>query len=321
MISQLKEEIAVPVPEILWHSCDGMMVIDGHRRILAMNPALEKLTGRRSEEVVGKSECGILFSCRDLRGCPLADHPWECPGVKAMREFKPVQGVEYTIRSAQGKGVVVSASYTPIQLPGRPIWALVVMRDATAKKREELRLIQQAKTDPLTGLPNRAAFLETTQKELKRAKRFHRLMAVAMADLDQFKSYNDLYGHPAGDELLKSLAGVFQAGRRATDLIARYGGDEFAILLPETGSAGASVVTQHLCFAIAKFPFARGKTGSAGSFAPPVTISIGVAVFPDEGTTLENLLALADQRLYNAKLRGGNRVALAWHGSWKGGSS
>ena len=70
----VQEEL--PVPEILWHSCDGMMVIDEHRRILAMNPAMERLTGRPAQDAVGKSECGILFSCRDTHGCSLQDHPW-----------------------------------------------------------------------------------------------------------------------------------------------------------------------------------------------------------------------------------------------------
>jgi len=295
------------VPEILWHSCDGMMVIDEHRRILAMNSAMEQLTGRSAEKAVGKAECGVLFSCRDLKGCPLAEHPEECPGLKAMQQFKPIHSVEYSIRTVEGKGKVLSASYTPIQLPERPVWALVILRDVTQQKRRERQLARQAMTDPLTGLSNRTAFLETFFKELKRAARHSRPLAVAMADLDWFKPYNDRFGHLAGDDLLKTLAGLLRAGRRVTDLITRYGGDEFAFLFPETDAAGAMAVMERVCYTIARFPFVR--PGMPPDQTPaPITISIGVALFPEDGISVEALLSRADRRLYEAKQNGGNGV-------------
>jgi len=173
-----------------------------------------------------------------------------------------------------------------------------VMRDVTLQKRRERQLIHRAMTDPLTNLPNRAAFLEAFLKETKRAARHNRPLAVAMVDIDQFKTYNDAHGHLAGDELLMALAGVLKTGRRGADMVTRYGGDEFAFLLPETDAAGAMVVTERVRFAIEKFPFVgRG-----------VTISIGVASFPGDGSTVQELLEAADRRLYQAKRLGCNRV-------------
>lgn len=296
------------IPELLWHSCDAMMVIDEERKILAANPAMERLTGRRREELMGRAECGFVLNCRDPQGCSLAEQPWECPGLRAMRGFEPIPSAEYTIHDAQGKDLVVSSSYTPIQLPGRPIWALVIMRDITLQKRREMRLILQAKTDPLTSLHNRASLMEALQTELKRASRHGRTLALAMVDLDGFKQYNDRFGHLAGDDLLKALAGLLRAGRRLPDLVARYGGDEFVLLLPETDAAGAMVVAQRLCNIIAKFPFAPTEAPVEQTPLKPIGISIGVAVYPGDGREPQELLANADRRLYDAKNQGGRRA-------------
>lgn len=296
------------IPELLWKSCDAMMVINEQRKVLAVNPALEQLLGRKAEEIVGKTKCGQLFACRDAEGCSLADKPWECPGLRAMRNLEPVRTAEYAIRSAQGKSIEVSTSYTPIQLRGGPVWALAILRDVTLQKRRETRLTLQAKTDPLTALPNRAAFMESLRKEIKRANRHSHPLAVAMADVDNFKQHNDRFGHLAGDNLLKALARLLHIGRRLPDLVARYGGDEFVLLLPETDAAGAMVVAERLCSTVAHFPFPQREAAGALPPLKPIGISLGVAVFPDDGGFPQHLLACADKRLYEAKRLGGNRA-------------
>ena len=296
------------IPDLLWYSCDGMMAIDEHRRILAINPALERLLDRKSEDLSGKAHCGVLFSCRDLHGCSLEENPQDCPGLKAVQSFQPVRDAEYCIRTAGGKAIVVSSSYTPIQLPGHPVWALVILRNITPQKKKELRLIQQAKTDPLTLLPNRTALTETCLKEIGRAKRHDQPLAVAMLDVDGFKAYNDTYGHPAGDVFLRTLADLIRTGRRIGDLVTRYGGDEFVLLLPETDAADAMLVAEKIRQVVARFLFARGQEIPSAPTLCPITVSSGIAVFPEDGDIPEKLLARADQRLYEAKRRGGNQV-------------
>ncbi len=133
------------LPELLWESCDGMMVLDASHRIMAMNPALQRLTGWRARDVIGRHECGWLFGCEDASGCPLASHPERCPGMKAMRRLRPMVAAEYTIRTRGGRRIMVNASYTPVQLhPHGPIYTMAIMRNVSAQHRWQRRMVHQA---------------------------------------------------------------------------------------------------------------------------------------------------------------------------------
>lgn len=155
---------APSVPELLWGSCDAMMVIDGQRRILAMNQALERLTGHRISDVVGERRCGTLLDCRGPSGDQLACHREQCPGLRAMSRLKSVKAAEYTVCTAAGRRIAVSASYTPIQpYLGGSVWALVIIRDMRLQKRRERQLAHRVLCDPLTDVMNRAGFLATHQ--------------------------------------------------------------------------------------------------------------------------------------------------------------
>ena len=163
----------------------------------------------------------------------------------------------------------------------------------------------QAVTDELTGLANRRRFMEVLTLELKRAERFQSPLGLVLADLDNFKLVNDRFGHHTGDEVLRALSIVFRAGLRDVDLAARLGGEEFAVLLPETDEVGAAGVAERLRAGLA----ALELEGPAG--APlGVTASFGVAVFP-EARSSDELLTQADAALYRAKAAGKNQVAAA----------
>ena len=299
---------AAPLPRLFWNACDGVMVIDGHRRVLAMNPAMERLTGRNAQDVVGQGECGTLLACQSASGCAFANHPERCPGLKALRRQQPIPAAEYIITTGGGQRLPVATSYTPLRRSASgTTWALIIVRNNAAQKRRERLIAHQVLRDALTGLPNRAALVEACSRELARAVRHHRPLAMAIADLDGLKAYNDAYGHLAGDELLKSVAGLLRTGRRATELVGRYGGDAFIILLPETGAAGAVAVADRVRQAVMEFPFAHPNGGGAPS-SVPVTLSAGVATSPEDGSTLNALLSAADERLYEAKRRGRNQV-------------
>ena len=163
----------------------------------------------------------------------------------------------------------------------------------------------QAVTDELTGLANRRRFMEVLTLELKRAERFESPLALLLADLDDFKLVNDRFGHHTGDEALRALSGVFRAGLRDVDLAARLGGEEFAVLLPETDEAGAAGVAERLRTGLEALDI-EGPAGASLS----VTASFGVAVYPEVRTS-DELLTTADAALYRAKADGKNRVALA----------
>jgi diguanylate cyclase (GGDEF)-like protein len=164
------------------------------------------------------------------------------------------------------------------------------------------RLERLAVTDGLTGVFNHRRFQEALEAELLRSDRHKRPMGVLMVDVDFFKKVNDAMGHPAGDALLRQLAVALGQDLRQTDLIARYGGEEFGVLLPETTKAEAMQVGERMRANVEE------KVNHGTPWPLRITVSIGVATFPEDGKTPEELLIAADQALYLAKRHGRNRV-------------
>lgn len=157
--------------------------------------------------------------------------------------------------------------------------------------------------DGLTGLYNRRELEKRLHQEIQRARRYRRSLSVLMLDIDHFKNVNDHYGHQAGDEVLITVADLIQLNVRPVDVVCRYGGEEVAIILPETDAAGARTVAERI----------RGTVEDSVTTTPQgdtvhVTVSIGLAVFPRDGDTAASLIHAADQALYAAKQEGRNLV-------------
>ncbi len=176
---------------------------------------------------------------------------------------------------------------------------------------ENLRLYRQtmdlAVRDGLTGLLNHRRLHERLKEELSRSLRYHHPMTLLMVDVDYFKRYNDTYGHQQGDEVLRTVAEILRQNVRQSDIVGRYGGEEFMIILPETTKSAAVALAQRLCEIVANTPF----PGYPGGAPVRCTISIGVAGYPEDGLTASDLVAAADAALYRAKRFGRNRVVVA----------
>lgn len=160
-----------------------------------------------------------------------------------------------------------------------------------------------SETDELTGLYNMRGFVVIANRLFAQAQRYARTASFLMVDSDSLKQVNDSYGHEAGNRLLQHIVKAMQGHLRATDVPARYGGDEFVIMLPDTPARGALEVAERIRGAVESTPFAT----EAGRV--PCTVSIGVASYPQDGRSIEALLARADRALYEAKAAGRNRVA------------
>jgi diguanylate cyclase (GGDEF)-like protein len=166
------------------------------------------------------------------------------------------------------------------------------------------KLHQISNEDSLTGLYNRRYFDDFLALEIARSKRFGRDLALAMLDIDFFKNYNDHIGHPAGDKALAAIGDIIRKSIRETDLPFRYGGEEFAIMLPETTAESAMSVAERIRSAVEKIEFPGDSSQPNGS----LTISIGVATLGRDSSTQEEFVSAADKALYKAKSIGRNRV-------------
>jgi diguanylate cyclase (GGDEF)-like protein len=223
-------------------------------------------------------------------------------GLSSLKIF-PLRTGETVV----GTLVCASRKGDALPEPAQKELSMLAMQAAQAVLRT--RLYEQAEhlatTDGLTGLLNRRTFNVQLKGRLREAHRYDRPLSLLLLDVDHFKRVNDTHGHPAGDAVLQGVAKVAQKQARETDIVARYGGEEMALILPETDARGAHAIAERLRKAVeaAAHATARGNLR--------VTVSIGLATWRGGGESEEALLAAADRALYRAKQAGRNRVFAA----------
>lgn len=281
------------------NSHEGIMVTDAENRIIDINPAFTAITGYTAQDVLGRSP-QVLSSGRH-------DADFYRDMWAALEERGRWSG-EIWNRKKGGELYPQWLSISVIGSGGSPGCEgryVATLSDITQRKAVEVMLKQQAQTDHLTGLPNRVLFMDRLSMACLSANRYQELFAVIYADLDNFKSVNDAFGHAAGDELLVEAARRMAGCVRDSDTVARLGGDEFAIVLPKLSSQqeGEDIVAR-LVGALAQ-PFAL----HAGEGR--VSCSAGVAFYPTHGHDIDTLLNAADQALYRVKRTGRNGYRLA----------
>ncbi len=180
---------------------------------------------------------------------------------------------------------------------GAPESYEIIVEDVTEQRELEDQLRQQATHDPLTGLANYRQLVDVLSTEIKRSQRTERQFALLLFDLDGLKQINDRHGHLVGSNALCRLADALCMCSRDIDTAARFGGDEFALVLPETGAEAANVVARRICDTLAN-----------DAKEPRISVSVGAAIYPHNGTTVEEVLRTADIALYQMK---GARVPAA----------
>jgi diguanylate cyclase (GGDEF)-like protein len=214
-----------------------------------------------------------------------------------------VVGLAYAaVLSSMGVGFDDAATRWVVTLSTLLVAGLLIARLRTSLERTHGELADWARLDSLTGLLNRRALTERATVEFARSRREGGPVAMLVADIDGFKALNDAHGHPAGDELLNGVALALTTETRDLDAVARLGGDEFAVLLPGASLEESSSVAERVRGAIELSSHRAGL---------PITLSVGVAVAPPAGHSLDALWAAADRAMYVAKRGGGDRVALA----------
>ncbi|MDE2028927.1 MAG: diguanylate cyclase [Alphaproteobacteria bacterium] len=224
--------------------------------------------------------------------------------LKLLESVSDLRDIEMKMKTGQGRIFTAEIAAITVDYGGAPA-VLVALNDISHRKEMEAELFRQASTDALTGVSNRRYFQNQAEQELRRARRFARDMSVMMIDIDHFKPINDTYGHAAGDAVIQGVVKRSLEALRQSDSLGRVGGEEFAVLLPETAASAAFDVAERLRKHI------EGRPIIAENHAVPCTVSIGIAQLSAQDGSIEDLLHRSDIALYEAKNSGRNRVMMA----------
>lgn len=268
--------------------------LDG--RFVHINKRFEEIVGVSRADVIGRT----VFEVYPPAMAMIAHER----DLDVIRSAEPITE-ETVVATDLSRRVFLDTKFPLFDANGAVRGTAGIAIEITEQKRLEEALIDLANTDPLTGLPNRRCFFQNLAKEFDRSHRYARPLSVIGFDLDHFKAINDCHGHAAGDIVLKNIAELVLRSLRSTDMAGRLGGEEFAILMPETGGIMAAKVSERL-----RCMIANRTVHSPGGQPIQVTISVGVTCMRAEDGHPDEMLARADAALYKAKSEGRNRVCI-----------
>ncbi|HVB14013.1 MAG TPA: diguanylate cyclase [Candidatus Dormibacteraeota bacterium] len=271
----------------------GMAIVTLEGGFLQVNDALCQILGRSAAEVI---DMGVLSMAAP-------------EDIQATQQLLRHGGSQkpFVQRALHGDGHFVSlqiSSSLVSDAAGKPLYLVAQFQDVTEERLRQRQLLHQASHDPLTGLANRLLFEDRVDRALARARRHPEVLAVLFCDLDDLKGINDRLGHPAGDAMLRTVATRLQRCVRDVDTVARFGGDEFVVLLEDIGSADEATATATRILGALQRPLnVEGEVVVA-------SVSIGVAFNGQDGATRQKLIKGADAAMYAAKQEGGGRWQL-----------
>jgi diguanylate cyclase (GGDEF)-like protein/PAS domain S-box-containing protein len=277
---------------------EGVLALEENGVVTFANPAAESLLGWRRGELIGRE----IAASVDPEGRVGSDGHWV--HLPRLRAGETLRIDEHVVTRQDGSLLDVALTASPVLRDGSVVGAVVVLRDVRDRKALEKRLVHQAFHDPLTGLPNRALFLDRLEHARARSVRDGGTQAVLFLDVDRFKVINDSLGHRTGDQVLQTVASRLVGVLRPSDTVARFGGDEFTVLLEQVADAGEAAQTAERILRALRIPT------EAGDRDVVITASIGIAV-AEPGNASGDLLAAADIAMYQAKSQGKNRYVVA----------
>ncbi len=269
-------------------------VKDCERTFLYVNNRVAKLFGNNAENIIGKKDTEILPK-------EVAEHFYQSD--KQVFSTNKKQVIEETTESDDGETCHYISTKVPFNRPDKLPALIGFSTDVTELFNLKEEFKKRANTDPLTNLYNRRFFTKQAGREYQRAKRYSLSMTLMSIDIDHFKSINDQYGHPAGDQVLIKVAKQLQENLRQTDILARIGGEEFSILLPETSSQSAMIFAERIRENQSKLTITGDWQGSI-----TLSVSIGISSFLSSDVAFDDLFSRADKALYQAKNSGRNKV-------------
>lgn len=281
---------------------DGVYFVNRERKITYWNEGAQRLSGYTASEAIGKGCFDNLMGHVDESGQSLCDGA--CPMRDVMRGGKAMEA-EFFLHHKQGHRVPVSVRILPMRnREGSIVGAVQVFSDATAKRNVEKRVTELehlAYRDALTALPNRRYLELKVEQGLEEHRRFGRLFGLLLFDVDRFKQVNDSHGHDVGDALLKAVANTLVQGLRTVDIIGRWGGEEFLVLMPDLDALALGDLAERCRVLIAQSSVMKGTSRVA------VTASIGATVLSHTDSAAASIRR-ADELMYQSKRSGGDRT-------------